>query len=73
MTQPFDGLQVFSATKARDREVLGERATEWLRSHPEIEIVDKTVKQSSDREFHCVTIVLFWRVPQGQRRKRSRG
>jgi len=57
----FEGVKVFSATKARDRESLGERCTEWLRDHQEIEIVDTSIRQSSDREFHCLSIVLFYR------------
>jgi hypothetical protein len=27
----------------------------------QLEIVDKTVTQSSDKEFHCLTITLFYR------------
>jgi len=58
----FTGMKVFSATKARERESLGERVTAWLRDNPEVEVVDKIVTQSSDREFHCLTITLFYRV-----------
>lgn len=57
----YTGLKVFSATKARDREVLGEKVTEWLRAHKDIEIVDKVVHQSSDNEFHCLSVTLFYR------------
>lgn len=57
----FTGVKVFSATKAREREELGEVITRWLDDNPDIQIVDKVVRQSSDREFHCVTIVLFYR------------
>ncbi len=56
------GLKVFSATKARDREKLGETITEWLRAHPEIKLVDKVVTQSSDAEFHCLAITLLYRT-----------
>ena len=53
------GVKVFSATKARDRESLGEKVTEWLRESKVT--VDKCeVKQSSDREFHCLSIVVFF-------------
>lgn len=55
------GIKVFSATKARDREVLGEAITEWIRAHPEYEIFDKIVTQSSDAEFHCLAITVFYR------------
>ena len=27
-----------------------------------IEIVDTTVTQSSDREFHCLTVTVFYRT-----------
>jgi len=57
----FDGAKVFSATKAGDRVVLGERITAWLGSHPEHEIVDTVVTQSSDLAFHCLAITVFWR------------
>ena len=59
-TLKFDGVKVFSATKVRDRLALGELVSEWLRKHPEYQIVDKIVTQSSDREFHCITITLFY-------------
>lgn len=59
MTQ-FNFVKVFSATKARDRTELGDKVTEWLRRQPEgTEIVDTVVTQSSDREFHCLSITLF--------------
>jgi len=56
----FNGVKVFSATKAREREELGDHITRWLRANPDIRIVDKVVTQSSDREFHCLTITLFF-------------
>lgn len=58
---PFTGVKVFSATKAREREELGEAVTRWLKSNPDLEVVDRVVSQSSDNEFHCLTIVLFYR------------
>lgn len=60
MATNFDGVKVFSATKAREREEIGERVTDWLRSN-KVEVVDKIVTQSSDREFHCLTITVFYR------------
>jgi hypothetical protein len=57
----FTGIKVFSTTLARDREVMGENITKWLRENPGAEIVDKVVTQSSDKEFHCLTITLFYR------------
>lgn len=56
------GVKVFSATKAKEREGLGEQVTGWIRENPDCEIVDKIVTQSSDSEFHCLTITLFYRV-----------
>ncbi len=58
----FDGVKVFSATKQKDRDELGETATRWLNDRKgQIEIVDKTVTQSSDNEYHCLTITVFYR------------
>jgi folate-dependent tRNA-U54 methylase TrmFO/GidA len=59
------GVKVFSTTLARDREVLGETITQWIAAHPGIEIVGKEVRQSSDREFHCLTVTLFYRGGEG--------
>ena len=56
----FNGVKVFSATKAREREDLGENVTRWIRANPHARVVDKIVTQSSDREFHCLTITLFY-------------
>ena len=56
----FTGVKVFSATKAREREELGEHVTRWIRSNPHARIIDKIVTQSSDREFHCLTITIFY-------------
>jgi hypothetical protein len=61
----FTGIKVFSTTLARDREVMGENITRWLKENPDAEIVDKIVTQSSDKEFHCLTITLFYR-PRAQ-------
>ncbi len=57
----FTGVKVFSATKAKEREELGETITRWLRANADLEIVDKVVSQSSDDEFHCLSIVFFYR------------
>jgi hypothetical protein len=56
----FTGVKVFSATKAKEREELGEVITRWIRDNPSVEILDKIVTQSSDREFHCLTITVFF-------------
>jgi len=60
-TPLFTGMKVFSTTLARDREAMSDNITRWLADHADLEIVDKTVTQSSDKEFHCLTITLFYR------------
>ena len=57
------GVKVFTATKARDREALGDVVTQWLIQNPTVRIVEKTVTQSSDSQFHCLTITLLYEVP----------
>ncbi len=61
----FTGVKVFTTTLARDREAMGETITRWIAEHPELDVVDKAVRQSSDREFHCLSIVLFYRHERG--------
>lgn len=58
----FQAVKVFSATMVKDREVLGEKVTEWMKSIRNLKIMDYTVTQSSDNAFHCVTITIFYRV-----------
>ncbi|HEX2572863.1 MAG TPA: hypothetical protein VH877_25150 [Polyangia bacterium] len=58
----FTGVKVFSATKAKDREELGEQITRWIRANPDVRVTDKIVTQSSDSEFHCLTITLFFQI-----------
>ncbi len=57
----FTGVKVFSATKAKDREEIGENISRWIKSNPDLEIVDKVVGQSSDNEFHCYSLVIFYK------------
>jgi hypothetical protein len=57
----FTGVKVFSTTLARDRENMGENITKWLKENSNLDVVDKIVTQSSDKEFHCLTITLFYR------------
>lgn len=59
----FTGVKVFSTTLARDREMMGETITRWLAENPSLQIVDTLVTQSSDKEFHCLSITLFYRSP----------
>ena len=39
MSKTFTIVKVFSATMAREREVLGERVTAWIQSRPEVEVL----------------------------------
>jgi hypothetical protein len=54
------GVKVFTATKAKEREALGEAVTRWLQDNPRARITDKIVTQSSDSAFHCLSITLFY-------------
>lgn len=60
----FTGVKVFSATKAKERDELGTVLTNWIAANPQFEILDRVVTQSSDREFHCLTITVFFRHRQ---------
>ena len=57
----FTGLKIFSATKAREREEISDRITDWIDANRNLEIVGQEVKQSSDNAFHCLTVVLFYK------------
>lgn len=52
-------VKVFSVTKARDREAIGEHVTAWIAANPALRIVKTVVALSSDESFHCFSIVLF--------------
>jgi hypothetical protein len=56
------GAKVFTATKARDRDGLGDVLTRWIQDNPKVQIIDKVVTQSSDREFHCLSITIFYEM-----------
>ncbi len=58
-------VKVFTATKAKERGSLGDRITEWLRADPPKSLRDVTVTQSSDEEFHCLTITFLY-IEQAQ-------
>jgi len=57
----YDAVKVFSATKALEREKLGERITDWLQSTQDVTVLETIVRQSSDNQFHCLTILVFYR------------
>lgn len=56
----YTGAKVFSATKAKEREDLGTYVTKWLKDNPQVKLKDTVVRQSSDNEFHCLTIIVFY-------------
>jgi hypothetical protein len=37
----------------------GDKVTNWLRAHADLRVVGAAVRLSSDREFHCPSMVLF--------------
>jgi hypothetical protein len=57
----FTGVKVFSATKAKERDELSENVTRWIKTNSDLEIVDRVVRQSSDNEFHCYSLLLFYK------------
>jgi len=52
-------VKVFSTTKMRDREVLGEAVTAWLAGNSDLRVLKTVVTLSSDSAFHCMSIVMF--------------
>jgi folate-dependent tRNA-U54 methylase TrmFO/GidA len=62
-------VKVFSATMVTDREGLGEKITDWITNHPNCEVRDAVVTQSSDEAFHCIAITLFyWEDSEGAKK-----
>lgn len=53
-------VKVFSATKAGDRHLLGEKITAWIQQSG-AECIEATVRQSSDSEYHCLSIVIWYK------------
>ena len=56
----FNGVKVFSATMFAARDQLGETVTAWLTAIPHLIVTDFVVTQSSDSQFHCVAITVFY-------------
>jgi hypothetical protein len=71
MIERFEGVKVFSATKALERERLGDVITDWIKANPGLEIVDRTITQSSDQAFHCLTITLWFRRKEAATGKKA--
>ena len=55
-------IKVFSVTKARERQDLGERVTAWIEANPQVNIVNTVVAQSSDQSYHCLSMILLCAV-----------
>lgn len=62
----FNSVKVFSATMMQDREHLGDVVTEWIRTHPQVEVTEIIVTQSSDEAFHCLAMTVFYYDPAGE-------
>jgi hypothetical protein len=56
----FNGVKVFSATMFAPRAQLGETVTAWMAANPQLIVTEFVVTQSSDSEFHCVSITVFY-------------
>ena len=54
-------LKVFSVTRREGRDDVGERIGEWIAANPRTEVLWARILQTSDRKFHCLTIVLACR------------
>lgn len=52
-------VKVFSATRHTERNSLGETVTAWL-EQTSVSVTDYKVLQSSDSEYHCLSIVIFY-------------
>ncbi len=56
----FNAVKVFSATMIAERGRLGEKVTDWIRGNPSVDVRGAFVTQSSDDQFHCIAITLFY-------------
>ena len=56
-------IKVFSVTKARERDEIGERVTAWIEAHPNVQILRTVLAQTSDARFHCFSMVLICATP----------
>lgn len=58
---PFDGVKVFAASMMAERALLGEKVTDWLASHKDVDVTEIVVTQSSDSAYHCLAFCIFYR------------
>jgi len=66
-TGPFSGVKVFAASMAAERAQLGDKVTEWIGTHPEHEVTEIVVTQSSDSSYHCLAFCIFYRNGDAKR------
>ena len=59
MQSRINVVKVFSVTKARDRDEVGARVTAWIEANPQLKIVETFIRQSSDHQFHCLSMVFL--------------
>ena len=52
-------VKVFSYSKHNERNAMGEQITRWLNQKPRT-VTNVVVKQSSDSEYHCISIIYFY-------------
>ena len=60
MLTGYTSVKVFTATKANERQSLGEVMTAWLET-ANVVVIDTVVRQSSDNQFHCLSVLVFYR------------
>jgi hypothetical protein len=59
MDSPISAFKVFSATKQRDRDDIGDRVAAWLQANPHLLVRETVVSLTSDSKFHCFSLVLI--------------
>jgi hypothetical protein len=57
----YTRCEVFSETERRYLGEVGDNLTAWLAEHPQYEVVEVVMVQSSDRSRHCLSAVAFLR------------
>lgn len=58
----FTGMKVFSASMMAERALLGDKLTDWLGAHRDLEVTEIVVTQSSDSAYHCLSFCVFYRA-----------
>ena len=57
-------MKVFSTTMFAPHEQLDETVTAWMATNPHLVMTEFVVTQSSDNQFHCIAITVFyWERP----------